>query len=140
MGANDPRKRIVDNPFYVLGLPPECSRAEIEREGQKLLGMLELGLSAARLYRTPLGSVARTPEKVREAMAELRDPDRRLMHEAWARLQPATPLTPQLEAQAGAEPEAQSRARPGAAGEQGAVEEAPASWAGALALLGWRRR
>ena len=73
-----PGHRITNNPFYVLGLPPECARAEVEREGQKLLGMLKLGLSAARTYHTPLGHFERTSEKVREAMAELRDPDRRL--------------------------------------------------------------
>lgn len=86
--ARDPRCRIADNPFYVLSLTPDCSRVEIEREGQKLLGMLEVGLSAARHYWTPLGEMERTSHKVREAMSELRDPERRLRHELWARLAP----------------------------------------------------
>lgn len=83
--------RLQENPFYVLGLRPGCSRSEIEREGQKLLGMLELGLSAARRYDTPLGAQPRDAERVRWAMAELREPARRLVHELWAWL-PAQPL------------------------------------------------
>lgn len=84
----DARRRILENPFYVLSLRPTATRAEIEREGQKLLGMLELDLSTADTYATPLGSEERTPDKVREAMAELRDPEKRLVHELWAWLEP----------------------------------------------------
>ncbi len=117
MDARDPRRRIADNPFYVLGLAPECSYLEIEREGRKLLGMLELGLSAARSYETPLGPRQRTAEKVREAMAELRQPERRLAHEMWARLEPRdTERKPPTE------------------------PDTPAAWPDALAVLGWRRR
>ena len=86
------RERFLENPFYVLGVRPDCSRAEMEREGQKLLGMLEIGLPAAKKYKTPLGEAERTPEMVRQAMAELRDPQRRLLHELWAQL-PAEPLS-----------------------------------------------
>ena len=82
------RARFADNPFYVLGLRPNCTRAELEREGQKLLAMLELGMSRADSYATPVGERARTADKVRRAMAELRDPERRLGHELWARLPP----------------------------------------------------
>ena len=35
---------LEDNPFFVLGLAADASRIELEREAQKLLGMLELGL------------------------------------------------------------------------------------------------
>jgi|GEM_PF-669737 len=83
------RERLVSNPFYVLGLRPDCARAEVEREGQKLIAMLELELETAASYRSPLGAHPRTPELVREAMAELRDPNRRLLHELWATLDPA---------------------------------------------------
>jgi hypothetical protein len=76
--------RLLDNPFYVLGLAPDCSRAEVERAGQKLLAMLELDLAGARAYPTPFGQGRRDPAKIREAMAELRDPQRRLLHELWA--------------------------------------------------------
>jgi len=80
--------RIRDNPFYVLGLRPDASRVEIERQGTKLLGMLELKLRSVMTYPTPIGPAARTDDKVRRAMAELRDPERRLGHELWARLDP----------------------------------------------------
>jgi hypothetical protein len=113
MDPRDPSHRIADNPFHVLGLGPDCSRAEVEREGQKLLGMLELGLSAAKRYDTPLGKRERTSDKVRQAMAELRDPERRLGHELWARAQGSGTI----------------------AGKRGAP-----GWQGALAILGWKRR
>ena len=80
------RQRIEENPFYVLGLPTDCTAHEIEREGSRWLGMLTLGLREAQSYLTPLGSRPRTAEGVRQAMAELRDPERRLAWELWARL------------------------------------------------------
>jgi hypothetical protein len=115
-------EKIRDNPFYVLGLPARASRAEIEREGQKLLGMLELGLKSAATYATPVGPVERTADKVRRAMAELRDPERRLEHELWARLDPSAAAPPPD----GDTPERRERPR------------ADAPWKGALAALGWR--
>jgi hypothetical protein len=84
-----PERRLADNPFYVLGLRPAASRIDVEREGTKLLGMLELGLKTAATYMTPLGPQPRTADKVRTAMAELRSPDKRLLHEFWAALPPA---------------------------------------------------
>ncbi|HEX4416545.1 MAG TPA: hypothetical protein VH165_01545 [Kofleriaceae bacterium] len=84
--------KLVDNPFYVLGLAVEASRIEVEREAQKLLGMLELGFAAAASYATPLGPRVRTTEMVRAAVAALRDPYRRLVAELWARHAP--PVTP----------------------------------------------
>lgn len=77
--------RIRENPFFVLGVPVTASRVEIEREAQKLLGMLELGLAPASRYASPLGWHPRTPDLVRAAAATLRDPRRRLLAEAWAR-------------------------------------------------------
>jgi hypothetical protein len=82
------RERLAHNPFYVLELRPDCSRAEVERAGQRLIGMLELELSAADSYRSPLGRHRRSPELVRASMAELRDPNRRLLHELWATVEP----------------------------------------------------
>jgi hypothetical protein len=79
---------IADNPFYVLGLSPEASRIEIEREGQKLLGMIELGFGDALTYATPLGPRPRDADGVRAALAVLRDPSRRLLAELWARHAP----------------------------------------------------
>ena len=79
---------IRDNPFFVLGVAPDASRIEIEREAQKLLGMLELGFAEVATYATPLGPQPRTAEAVRAAVAALRDPYRRLVAELWARHAP----------------------------------------------------
>jgi hypothetical protein len=87
-------RRITENPFHVLGVAPEAPRAVIEAEGQKLLAMLEVGLEGAGRYPTPLGPKARTAEDVRRALAELRDPVRRLEHELWARVPAARPPAP----------------------------------------------
>lgn len=76
---------LVENAFFVLGVSPDASRLEIEREAQKLLGMLELGFDAAKSYATPLGPRQRTAENVRAAVAALRDPYQRLVAELWAR-------------------------------------------------------
>jgi len=78
-----PGERILGNPFLVLGVPVGATAAEVEREGQKLLGMIELGLEAAAFYATPLGPRRRSSDLVRWAMSELRDPHRRLLHELW---------------------------------------------------------
>jgi hypothetical protein len=90
MSERAARRRFVDNPFHVLGLPKSATRAEVEREGQKLLGMLELDLASARRYATPVGPAERDAAAVRQAMAELRDPDKRLLHELWAWAPPGT--------------------------------------------------
>ncbi len=79
---------VAENPFYVLALAPDASRIEIEREAQKLLGMLELGFADAARYQTPLGPRTRTPELVRAAVAALRDPQQRLVAELWRRHAP----------------------------------------------------
>jgi hypothetical protein len=94
--------RIDDNAFFVLGLAPDVSRIEIERESQKLLGMLELGFADALTYQTPVGPRPRTPEAVRAAVATLRDPYKRLVAELWARHSP--PLTGEGRAAAPAGP------------------------------------
>ena len=116
-------EKIRDNPFYVLGLPPGATRGEIEREGQKLLGMLELSLQSAARYATPMGPAERTADKVRRAMAELRDPERRLEHEVWARLDPA------------AVPPSSTPASEGAGSLR---RRADAPWPNALVELGWK--
>jgi hypothetical protein len=85
---------IHDNPFFVLGVAPDASRIELEREAQKLLGMLELGFAEAQTYATPVGPQVRTPELVRAAVAALRDPYRRLVAELWARHAPPAAATP----------------------------------------------
>ncbi len=77
-------KVLLENPFFVLDVPCDAPRATIEREAQKLLGMLELGFAAASTYATPLGSQNRTAELVRDAVATLRDPKARVVAEFWA--------------------------------------------------------
>lgn len=77
-------ERIAENPFYVLGVATTASRSELEREGAKLLSMLQLDLKESKTYRSPVGEHPRTAEAVRAAMAELRDPNRRLVHELLA--------------------------------------------------------
>ncbi|MEZ4382574.1 MAG: hypothetical protein R3A79_14650 [Nannocystaceae bacterium] len=132
----DAPRRFADNPFLVLGVRPEQPRVEIEREGQKLLGMLELGLRSAATYMTPSGPRARTQEAVRAALAELRAPEKRLMHELWASL-------PQAQASAG-----KADGAPGDPYRGDASQRAPdhtdtsatqPGFAGAFALFGWRR-
>jgi hypothetical protein len=75
----------IENPFLVLDIAPAATAAEIERQGQRLLAELAAGLEGARRYTTPVGARQRTPELIRAAVAELRDPARRLAHEWWAR-------------------------------------------------------
>ena len=88
----------------MLGLSPDASRIELEREAQKLLGMLELAFAAAQTYATPLGPRMRTAEMVRAAVAALRDPMQRLVAELWARNAPPMRETePQAAAHAVAE-------------------------------------
>jgi hypothetical protein len=81
----------LDNPFLVLAVAPAAGAGEIERQGQRLLAELAAGLDGARRYATVFGERERTPELVRTAIAELREPARRLAHEWWARgLAPAS--------------------------------------------------
>lgn len=98
-------RRIAQNPFFVLGLSVTATPAEIQREAQRLLGMLALGLSQVTRYDTPLGPRLRTEELVREAMATLLDPDRRIACELWA-LAPVSgdAGAPEVEVDPGREP------------------------------------
>ena len=72
------------NPFWVLEVAQRASRTDIERAGQRLLALLEIGNKGAQHYATPFGSAARTADTVRQALAELRDPVKRAVHELWA--------------------------------------------------------
>ena len=88
-----PERRLVgvhplrDNPFFVLELPPTATSMEIERQGKKLLSMLDLELQKSLTFPTPFGPQPRTPERVREAVQLLLDPARRLPFEPWAAAQ-----------------------------------------------------
>jgi hypothetical protein len=102
---------IAQNPFYVLEVRPSATEREIERAGQKLLAMLTIGLEGADTYPTPAGPRPRDADLVRRALDELRNPEKRWMHEIWARL-PPDPVAP--------------------------VASAPEPWPEVLAALGWR--
>lgn len=82
------RSRVATNPFHVLGLRPTASRPDVERESQRLIAMIEVGLREAGSYASPVGGMPRDADAVRAAAAELRDPERRLVHELWAALPP----------------------------------------------------
>ncbi len=83
--AENMLRRHLTNPFLILELPPHTAPEQVERQGEKLLLMLSAGVPGAASYQTPLGPHERTEEMVREARAELRNPDRRLVHEWWAK-------------------------------------------------------
>ncbi len=87
-------KVLLENPFFVLDVPWDAPRATVEREAQKLLGMLELGFAAASTYATPLGPQPRSAELVRSAVATLRDPKARVVAEFWAAHATAPTTTP----------------------------------------------
>jgi hypothetical protein len=89
------RERVLENPFYVLGIAPNATREDAERQGRKLLGQLELRVASVGRYWTPLGEQERSAERVRDALAKFRDPDKRLMSALWAEVQidHATPET-----------------------------------------------
>jgi hypothetical protein len=133
--------RLRDNAFHVLELPPSASRHDVERQGQKLLGMLELGLSAAKRYPTPVGPCERDADKVRVALARLRDPDARLEEELWARL-PARGL-----GDGGAAGDGDLSGGDDPSGVDDSylkdlprVPRADRPWAEAMGALGWGRR
>ena len=132
----------AQSPFYVLGLRPDQGRVEVEREGQKLLGMLELGLKSAATYATPLGPRPRTPELVRQAMADLRAPERRLLLELWAALPPPPPPPRPADPPAG-HPFRPAPADASASASASASPEPPPPGSPPLpdtfALFGWRR-
>jgi hypothetical protein len=85
----DARRR--HNPWFVLGLERSASRLEIERTGQKLLGLLALR-ERPESYATPYGPAERDEALVRWAVNELREPKRRVLHELWAELGPERQL------------------------------------------------
>jgi hypothetical protein len=78
------REHLAENPFLVLGVPPAATRMEIERAAQKLLAQLAIQSASAKTYVSPFGPRERDEAKVRTALAALRDPEERALHELWA--------------------------------------------------------
>jgi hypothetical protein len=74
------------NAYYVLELQPDATPGEIERQGRKLLGLIELGTTRGTVYACPLGSFTRDATMVRESLAKLRDPKRRAKEACLAAL------------------------------------------------------
>jgi hypothetical protein len=77
---------LLENPFVVLELLPTATSMEVERQGKKLLMMLEAGIQGAETVLTVAGPRPRTAEQVRKAMAQLFDPAQRLRAEPFATL------------------------------------------------------
>jgi hypothetical protein len=84
----DPLAAWRSNPFFVLGVPTDAAPGEVERAGQRLLALLTVGSVAAVHYDTPLGPACRDADMVRQALAGLRDPEQRMLHELWASVSP----------------------------------------------------
>jgi hypothetical protein len=94
MSVPDPLAEWRGNPFFVLGVSPQASRVEVERAGQKLLGLLALGSIGTPRYDTPLGPATRDADAVRQAVATLRDPLERVINELLAGVSPAAGQQP----------------------------------------------
>jgi hypothetical protein len=80
----DPLADWRSNPFFILDVSTQASRTEVERAGQKLLGLLALSAAGADRYDTPFGTATRDADAVRRALATLRDPHERVIHELLA--------------------------------------------------------
>jgi hypothetical protein len=89
MTTGDPLALWRSNPFFVLGVATDATPADVERAGQRLLALLTIGSANAQTYQTPLGPATRDAEQVRQAVAALRDPEQRVLHELWANVVPA---------------------------------------------------
>jgi hypothetical protein len=98
------------NPFFVLEVSPQASRAEVERAGQKLLALLEVGSASVSRYDTPFGPATRNADTVRQAVAALRDPVERVIHELLADV---------------------------ALGAGGTADNPRSTWTGAARAIGW---
>ena len=89
MTTHDPLAAWRSNPFFVLEVATDATPTEVERAGQRLLALLALGSAAAETYQTPLGPATRDADRVRQALAALRDPLQRVLDELWADVGPA---------------------------------------------------
>jgi curved DNA-binding protein CbpA len=89
MTKHDPLVDWRSNPFFVLEIATDATPTEVERAGQRLLALLAVGSATAGTYHTPLGPATRDADRVRQALAVLRDPEQRLLHELWANVVPA---------------------------------------------------
>jgi hypothetical protein len=86
MNESNPLAAWRSNPFFVLEVPVDAAPSDVERAGQKLLALMAIGSAGVEHYMTPLGAGKRDPDKVRQALAALRDPNERVLHEMWANI------------------------------------------------------
>ncbi len=89
MTTGDPLALWRSNPFFVLEVAADATPTDVERAGQRLLALLTVGSVNVHAYPTPLGPATRDAEKVRQALAALRDPEQRVLQELWANVVPA---------------------------------------------------
>jgi hypothetical protein len=82
----DPLADWRSNPFFVLEIPIDATPSEVERAGQKLRALMAIGSAGVEHYASPLGIGPRDPDKVRQALAALRDPNERVLRELWANI------------------------------------------------------
>jgi hypothetical protein len=88
MTQGDPLEIWRANPFFVLEVATDASAADVERAGQRLIALLTVGSDSAARCQTPLGTLTRDADMVRQALAALRDPEQRVLHELWAQVAP----------------------------------------------------
>ena len=86
MNDLDPLAAWCANPFFVLELKTDATRADIERAGQRLLAKFTVSPDGVAMYQTPLGPAVRDADMVRQSLAALRDPVQRITHELWANI------------------------------------------------------
>lgn len=97
MNGSNPLADWRNNPFFVLEVPIDAAPSEVEHAGQKLLALMAIGSAGIDHYMTPLGADKRDADKVRQALAALRDPNERLLHELWANIDVGKQETRKLE-------------------------------------------
>jgi hypothetical protein len=79
-------ENLSGNPFYVLELSTTATLDEIEQAAADLIKRIDQGEPGIDFYTTPLGALPRDAGDVRDAAKQLRNPQRRLVHEFWARV------------------------------------------------------
>jgi hypothetical protein len=106
-------RRIAANPFHLLELDPRAGRAAIEDAARRILQALAAAMPGADRYRSAFGMQPRDTDATLSAAGKLRDRERRVLCEVWARLPvQAAAVTPRVE---------------------------PRPWLAGLRALGWRR-
>ncbi len=117
MSDVDPLAAWRANPFFVLELKLDATRADIERAGQRLLAKFGIESTDVARYPTPFGEAVRDADMVRQALAALRDPAQRVVHELWANLPPGSLVPPMSLLRVGADRREWARLGRGLMGE-----------------------